>query len=281
MKEKKKSMSRDEATALYNELRKRMGDASGGAIKEPPAGKFGKADPKVAKQIASEISRALGGKEPVEKQAPRIAPAAVNPNYNAFKQLAHRAGNVDRGRQAALVMVLVFAALKVTISGLEASGFMSATIAQATLEQAPARVQIVNNGPAYSKEEIKLLTSLDSRRSELQAREKRLDEKAGDLSKRETEFAAKLTQLKDMTQRLQSEREKVDRKQDGQITQLANVYSSMNPEEAARLIEQLDITIAINLLSKMPEKRMGQVMALMSPERALTITKLLSGGGSK
>ncbi len=51
----------------------------------------------------------------------------------------------------------------------------------------------------------------------------------------------------------------------------------MNPKEASLLIEQLDITIALGLLERMPEKRIGQILSLMSPDRALTITRMLSG----
>ena len=51
----------------------------------------------------------------------------------------------------------------------------------------------------------------------------------------------------------------------------------MNPQEAAQLIEQLDVTIALGLIEKMPEKRIGQILATMKPEKALALTKLLSG----
>jgi flagellar motility protein MotE (MotC chaperone) len=80
-----------------------------------------------------------------------------------------------------------------------------------------------------------------------------------------------------MTTALKLDRDKSDKKRNTQIEQLANVYGSMDPKEAASLIEQLDITIALNLLQKMPEKRIAQILALMNPERALGITRMLSG----
>ena len=61
---------------------------------------------------------------------------------------------------------------------------------------------------------------------------------------------------------------------------LANVYGSMNPQEAATLIEKLDSQIALGLITRMPEKRIGQILALMSPEKALTMTKMLSNGST-
>jgi flagellar motility protein MotE (MotC chaperone) len=51
----------------------------------------------------------------------------------------------------------------------------------------------------------------------------------------------------------------------------------MNPAEAAALLEQLDTPIALELLGRMPGKRIGQILALMTSERALTLTRMLSG----
>jgi flagellar motility protein MotE (MotC chaperone) len=42
-------------------------------------------------------------------------------------------------------------------------------------------------------------------------------------------------------------------------------------------MEQLDVQIALSLIERMPEKKIGQILALMSKERALTLTKMLSG----
>ena len=94
--------------------------------------------------------------------------------------------------------------------------------------------------------------------------------------KRDREFAVRLTQLRELTEKLSNQREQNDKKRSSQLEQLANVYSSMNPPEAAALIEQLDISIAIGLLERMPEKRIGQILALMNSEKALQITRLLS-----
>ena len=62
-----------------------------------------------------------------------------------------------------------------------------------------------------------------------------------------------------------------------QLDQLANLYSAMDPKEAAGLIEQLDVTIALELVSRMPEKRIGQILATMNSGKALAISRMLSG----
>ena len=60
-----------------------------------------------------------------------------------------------------------------------------------------------------------------------------------------------------------------------QVEQLAKIYSAMSPEESAKLMEELDITIALGLMSKMSEKRIGQILSLMDKEKALKMSKML------
>jgi flagellar motility protein MotE (MotC chaperone) len=45
---------------------------------------------------------------------------------------------------------------------------------------------------------------------------------------------------------------------------------------AVQLIEQLDVAIALSLIERMPEKGIGQILALKSPGRAPLITRMLS-----
>ena len=87
----------------------------------------------------------------------------------------------------------------------------------------------------------------------------------------------RLTQLRELADSLKNDRDKSEKKRSVQLDQLANVYSAMDPKEAAGLIEQLDVTIALELVSGMPEKRIGQILATMNSEKALAITRMLSG----
>ena len=133
----------------------------------------------------------------------------------------------------------------------------------------------VNSGK-FSPEEVAVLTALDSRRAELEKRSKRLDQKEEELKLRDQESAVRLTQLRDLTNRLKLDRESNETDKRQKMEQLANVYSSMNHPEAAGLMEQLDVTIALELLSKLPEKRIAQIIGLMRQEKALLLTKMMS-----
>ena len=281
-KRQKNSMSREEARAMYDTLRKNLNgflaqsDGKPGAKLTAAKAGAGTGDG-VAATVAA-IKSALRAEE-----APRQSPVQ-SPMKSARKSTESR-GRLNRGQRAAVLMVLLCAAFKLVLSAMEVSGIMTASPVEASLLPAAERQMAAQSmvapqqsgNEAFGPEGMKILTTLDARRASLEERNRRLDERAKDLDRRDAEYVARLTELRDLTQRLKVDREKNDKKRDGQLDQLANVYGSMNPQEAASLIDQLDITIALPLLQRMPEKRMAQVLSMMAPERALSMTRVLSG----
>lgn len=264
MKAKKNGLTREQAMELYRDLQNNMAlllqrQKNASAPKGSPARQAKAGKNPEAEALGAQIGALLGG--PAETQ--------------------QREGR--RGAYAAIACVLFFAAVKVVLSAMESSGFATATPAQASYagarqtNLAAAFNPALTNGPAFSREEMTVLTALDGRRAELEERSRRLDEKQGELDRRDREFVARQTQLREMTEALKVDREKHDKRRNSQLDQLANVYGSMDPKEAAALIQQLDVTIALALLERMPEKRIAQILALMNAERALTITRMLSG----
>jgi len=264
-KTRKKTMSREEANELYNQLRRNMAGyiQREKAEKTKTSGVKSAAKPKPAAAVAT---------------PPRQTPVA--PSRSAPLMRTSRPG-FNRGHLLGVGLVVSLGLFKVVLSGLEAAGIWTVEPAQASVATQPAErgplFKSSGQGFVIDKEQMRLLTSLDARRSELEDKNRRLDEREADLKRRDAEFALRLTEIRELTDRLKIDREKNDKKRETQLGQLANFYGSMNPQEAAALIEQLDVTIALNLLERMPEKRIGQILALMSPERALTITRMLSG----
>ena len=282
----KDKLSRDEARELYDDLKRAMDKMlvkNGGSPLPEPASSA--PNSKVAKEIASAIRAGLGsgGGQSQPKAAPQSAPSRPTASSRPIGQrsstssMLKRPAQTQRGRASGAYMaistVMLLGSAKVFISILEAVGMGDIPVAQATVVAAPS-VEI--RGAQWSKEEAQILTSLDHRRSELEERRVRLDEREDDLQGRDRELIARLAELRDLTEKLKMEREKSSKQRGTQMEQLANVYGSMNPPEAAHLLEQLDVTVALSLIERMPEKRIGQILQLMSADKALTITKLLS-----
>jgi flagellar motility protein MotE (MotC chaperone) len=280
---KKGSMTREEAEKLYDNLRSAMGQmlrnnpepGDDAALALLERGKpIVKAQQKTSAQVnysqqksttqSSNAYTNIGQSVPLSTAASHIGAG------NKKKYLKERK---DHSIIYGASLVISFASVRVLLLIVEA--FTSSTPLQATVETPTAQQQVVMQ-QKREKEEIALLQQLDSRRAELEERRKRLDAREEEMALRDREFAAKLTQIRDLTAKLRSERIQDDKKSEAKIEQLANVYGSMNPPEAASLIEQLDIVTAHNLIKKMPEKRIGQILALMSKERALQLTNMLS-----
>ena len=263
-----KKLTKEQANELYDNLQKamnqRMAQAQQGAqtAAKPSAAKVA---PQAGTQAASQAEAKAAAKNAYGKSAPTAAKAMVASRSLGVAQILKQL----QGSGAALLMVAFFGCAKITLSALEASGIGKVEEAQAVVIRQPV-------GPQWSKEEAKILTGLDARRVELEERSTRLEQRESDFTARERELAIRLTELKELSEKLKIEREKGDKQRSTQLDQLANVYGSMNPPEAAHLLEQLDIQVSLSLIERMPEKRIGQILSLMSPQRALELTNLLS-----
>ena len=264
---KKGVLSREEAAAMYEDLRKNFAAFSGS--KPGPA----------TKASAKSYLKPAAIK-------PQVKAAAAYSRTNNFNQLQSQDELIAQmiqqkigkkegslGSRIAVFSLLLAAALKFAISALEFSGAVDIDSAFAS----QVRGAISTHSQDLSSEQIALLKTLDSRRVELEERRKSLEKREVDANNRDREFAVKLAELRDLTQVLKNAREGDSKKKTAQLDQLANVYGSMDPKEAAMLMEQLDDAIAIELLNRMPEKRIGQILALMNKDKALMMTKMLSG----
>lgn len=253
---KKKGLSKEQAAELYKDLQRSM-----------------------AKMLKNEAEyyNSKGMKTAAPDPRPARKPMPSAPQRPSFLSNVRRP-SFNRGSQSALFVVVAFALTKVVMSGLEFSGLASVSKVEASYINMPSAPRAPGiPASEFSKEELQLLTTLDSRRAELEQRNRRLDEREQDLQKKDKEFALRITQLRELNDKLSSERDKNDKKQGGQLDQLANVYGSMNPDEAAKLMEQLDIVTAMSLIERMPEKRIAQILSSMTAERALELTRMLSG----
>ena len=273
-----KKLTKEEAQDLYDQLSKAMSQmmmkrgqgmaaAKVGAIQAQaakPAGDSASLAAKVEKTTSATYTRAAGRKTTPSQESRRAATLS-----------GALSSGTGRGQMGAVAFVVLFCVAKIAISALEAVGVGDVPAAQATV------VATAPSGPHWSKEEVKILTALDNRRAELEDRNARLEQREHEFAARDRDLAVRLTELKDLTERLKAEREKGEKQRNVQLDQLANVYGSMNPPEAAHLLQQLDINIAHSLIQRMPEKRIGQILALMNADRALELTNRLSSKSAK
>ncbi|MBI4665470.1 MAG: hypothetical protein HY751_03570 [Nitrospinae bacterium] len=115
---------------------------------------------------------------------------------------------------------------------------------------------------------------------EVEKRQKTLDAKEEELKQKEERLNALQTDLDKQISELQATQAKIDDliKQRGDLEEtsvqkLAKTYSSMAPENAAALIQQLDPAIAVRVISAMKERNAARVLSAMPADIASKLSE--------
>jgi flagellar motility protein MotE (MotC chaperone) len=129
---------------------------------------------------------------------------------------------------------------------------------------------------APSAAEMEVLQSLSQRRAEL-------DKQADDLAQREVLLRAteqrideKIAKLQTMQASIGDVLKKVDEQEEARLKSLVKIYETMKPKEAARIFEQLDMPVLLNVIERMKEAKAAPILAAMDPEKAKTATLALA-----
>lgn len=127
-----------------------------------------------------------------------------------------------------------------------------------------------------SAAELRLLQDLRTRKDALDTRERRLDQRDELLQAAELKLQAKLDDLTT----LQKQLEKADdarRERDGaNWGGLVRMYEDMKPRDAAAIFNVLDMSVLLEVLDRMDERKAAAVLSNMLPERARLVTQMLA-----
>jgi len=124
----------------------------------------------------------------------------------------------------------------------------------------------------FSQVEIDLLQSLAKRRQELDEWSKKVQLKENMLVATEGRIDDKIASLQKMKKEVETLLAKYNEQEDLKIKSLVKIYESMKPKDAARIFEELDMPVLLSVVDKMSERKVGAVLAYMSPERAKDLT---------
>jgi flagellar motility protein MotE (MotC chaperone) len=127
-----------------------------------------------------------------------------------------------------------------------------------------------------SAAEIDVLTSLSKRRTELDSREQDLDMQANLIAAAEKRVDDKISSLKDLQTQMQTLLGQRDAADQAQLNSLVKTYSSMKPADAARIFNDLDETVQLNVAALMKSDVLGAILAKMQPDAAEKLTVRLA-----
>jgi flagellar motility protein MotE (MotC chaperone) len=114
---------------------------------------------------------------------------------------------------------------------------------------------------------------LIQKKDQLEKEEKRIAEKKAELLAIQDDINQKISKLTKLRDEIKSERANKKAAEDQQFKHLIKIYSAMKPQNAAELIEKLDIKFAIELLSKMKGDDVGKILSFVKIEKAAKISE--------
>lgn len=136
--------------------------------------------------------------------------------------------------------------------------------------------QIEGLGQLASPAEYEILQDLAARRKQLDQREQALGLRAQMLAVAETRLDERIEEIKRIEKIIADSLHKVDEEEEAQIRSLVKVYETMKPKDAARIFDDLEMGILLEVASRMREAKVAPILAKMKSETANSLTVALA-----
>jgi flagellar motility protein MotE (MotC chaperone) len=124
--------------------------------------------------------------------------------------------------------------------------------------------------------ELTVLEDLRARRLALEERERSITEREAVVIAAERRLAERIAEL----ERLQRELEALDRaareREDAGWRGLVRIYETMRPRDAARIFNELEMPVLIEVVERMRERNAAPILAGMNPDKAKALTAELA-----
>lgn len=127
----------------------------------------------------------------------------------------------------------------------------------------------------FSPTEIDILKSLKQRREELEGREQELMFKENTIQLTKAQIDERLKTLQLLKDELKIIIKQYDVKEAEKNARLIRIYENMKPKEAARIFEEMQLNVLLEVVEKMRETRLAPILASMEPFKAKEITVAL------
>jgi flagellar motility protein MotE (MotC chaperone) len=138
---------------------------------------------------------------------------------------------------------------------------------------APTRTAALPASPFdLTDEEIDLLQRLAKRRTEIERRGAELEQRGNLLEAAERRIDEKIGELQAIQKTIEGLLVSHDEQSQGQLNSLVKIYENMKPKDAARIFEELDMVVLLDVIERMKERKTAPILAKMNPQRAKEIT---------
>jgi flagellar motility protein MotE (MotC chaperone) len=124
----------------------------------------------------------------------------------------------------------------------------------------------------YTDEEVDVLQQLAKRREELDLRARQLDEREALIQAAEQRMEQKMAELKALQATVEDLLKARSEEEEAELKSLVKMYESMKPKAAARVFEEMDMDVLLDVVDRMNERKVAPILALVTPTRAKEIT---------
>lgn len=127
-----------------------------------------------------------------------------------------------------------------------------------------------------SKVRNEVYDDLMERRQMIEQKEKALDQREALLKAGTEEVNKKVEELTAIRTEIQALLKKQNSEEEANTFKLVKIYEGMKPKDAAKIFNQLDMDVLLSVVTKMSERKVSPVIALMDPQKARSLTLFLS-----
>ena len=166
---------------------------------------------------------------------------------------------------------------KKPVEGMDKSGEAAPAEGREGAEEAePASEPMAFKPSELTKSEIDTLQRLSERRELIDLRERELQQNESLVKAAEQRLDQKISQMQEVETQLQGLVQQYDAKKKAEIEQLVKTYTAMEPKDAARIFDELDMTILVAVVTRMKEKKVAPILSQMNAPKARQLTEELS-----
>jgi flagellar motility protein MotE (MotC chaperone) len=92
----------------------------------------------------------------------------------------------------------------------------------------------------------------------------------------EDQIERKIAEMKSLQNTIQGLLRQYNDQEDNKMRSLVKIYENMKPKEAAKIFEQLDMPIMLEVIERMKEQKVAPILAEMDPAKARVVTSELA-----
>jgi flagellar motility protein MotE (MotC chaperone) len=149
-------------------------------------------------------------------------------------------------------------------------------------EARPAETVVSQVPPQQvSPTERAVLERLQERRQELETRAREVDIRESLLKAAEKRIESKVDEMKGVESRISAAAQQKEDADNARFKSLVVMYENMKPKDAGRIFDRLDMSVLIEVASRIKPQKMSDILAQMSGEAAekLTVELARRSGG--